>query len=700
MLLLVSGCLVAGSVFAAPKEAAVLYDKAAKDYRLLFQDQKFQSLEANWLKTIGQFEKIQQDFKQTEEGAKALYTLGTLYFLLHSWNGKAVYQQKSSQAFQDFLKDYARHPLAKDALLALARNAKDLEKDRAKAEKLYEQVVKTYPNTEAEKSAKEQLALFKQQAETPTTNLVKLKEKQAEGVNLAGRILAHSKKPSTLLALSYYDLDDKLRIVVSFDQALDLEYASVKQAKKDVLQLTLHQASLAAKFTKPQPKDLVEKTDYKAEAKALLIEFTLANYSNLEVYDLQDKDVYKLVIDLAKIKAPPSLNSANQPEKAIPLKNNEPQVQISQQEKTHAEKKAPPKEAALKLAKTTQQGSTKATPPSAAIKASAQANAKDSQKKTSGQANVAHKPAKPALAQNSDQVGRKDQQKSVAAPVSKAPEEQASDSADQAQAEQAQLAAKQDEITEEMVITRSAKNLSLSKALGLKIKNIVLDAGHGGRDPGAVGGPILEKELTLEIVKLVAENLKESDLDLNLFFTRAKDRYISLEDRTAFANDKKADLFVSIHANSAENPKLRGIETYYLNLTADPYALSLAAKENTSSKRGSNELSSVLKNILIQSKRQESIVFAQTVQKNLLDQARSFVQKNPGDLGVKQAPFFVLIGAEMPSILIEVGFLSNKQENLLLRKDAYKNALAKGIAKGIANYIREINKGTRVVLTK
>jgi len=235
---------------------------------------------------------------------------------------------------------------------------------------------------------------------------------------------------------------------------------------------------------------------------------------------------------------------------------------------------------------------------------------------------------------------------------------------------------------------KAGKKLSLAQQLGLCVRTIVIDAGHGGKDPGARGPTGLrEKDVVLKIAKRVARKLKR-DLNCRVILTRKSDRYLPLTQRTAIANASKADLFVSIHANAAPTRRLRGVETYFLNFALDADAMRVAARENATSEKRISELKSILNDIMKNSKVNESSRLARKVQVNLVGTLKRHY-KNIRNLGVKQAPFFVLIGARMPSVLVEVSFISNREEERRLKSPAYLDTIAAGIAKGIERYITE-----------
>ena len=227
--------------------------------------------------------------------------------------------------------------------------------------------------------------------------------------------------------------------------------------------------------------------------------------------------------------------------------------------------------------------------------------------------------------------------------------------------------------------------LSLTRALGLKISRVVIDPGHGGPDQGAIGPHgVREKDVALDIALRLAD-ITRTRLGAEVVLTRLDDVLIPLQARTAVANESKADLFISIHANSSIYPSVAGTETYFLNLTASTGALELAARENADSSKTVGELRDVLRSITQNDKIEESSILAREVEKSMAEQS---VRGNSRaqDRGVKQAPFVVLIGASMPSILAEVGFLTNSRDEASLGKADYRQKVAEAIYRGIEQY--------------
>jgi N-acetylmuramoyl-L-alanine amidase len=243
----------------------------------------------------------------------------------------------------------------------------------------------------------------------------------------------------------------------------------------------------------------------------------------------------------------------------------------------------------------------------------------------------------------------------------------------------------------------AAGERTLVRTLGLKIGRIVIDAGHGGHDSGTVGpGGIEEKQVVLDVALRLGKLLKQR-LGADVIYTRDDDTFIPLETRTAIANKAQADLFLSIHANSSPDSSARGVETYYLNFTTSPDALEVAARENAVSDESIHELSDLVKKITLKDKIDESREFAADVQKSLYE---NLEEGNPGlrDRGIKKAPFVVLIGANMPSILAEISFLTNSDDARELQQPAYRQRIAESLYRGVSRYISGLS-GVRLAQT-
>jgi N-acetylmuramoyl-L-alanine amidase len=235
---------------------------------------------------------------------------------------------------------------------------------------------------------------------------------------------------------------------------------------------------------------------------------------------------------------------------------------------------------------------------------------------------------------------------------------------------------------------------TLTRTLGLKIGRIVIDAGHGGHDTGTIGPTgLMEKDLCLDVALRLGKIIEQRLPGADVVYTRADDTFIPLEERTNLANEAKADLFISIHANSSQDHGTRGVETYYLNLKGSPEAMEVAARENASSEQGVHDLEELVKKIARNEKIDESREFAEDIQDSLSKRIQK-TSKSMKNRGVRKAPFVVLIGADMPSILTEISFLSNTADEQLLKKPEYRQRLAEGLYQGVVNYLQNLNSVT------
>jgi len=235
-----------------------------------------------------------------------------------------------------------------------------------------------------------------------------------------------------------------------------------------------------------------------------------------------------------------------------------------------------------------------------------------------------------------------------------------------------------------------AGNYSLARQLGLTARRIVIDAGHGGHDPGTIGRRGLqEKDLVLDVA-LRLERLVRQELRTDVILTRSTDVFVPLEERTAIANQKEADLFVSIHANASRNPTANGIETYYLNFAKSPHAEQVAARENAISPATLKDLQNLVKAITLNSKIDESRDLASSIQESMVSGAGE--QHEANDRGVHTAPFYVLIGANMPAVLAEIAFVTHPEDEKRLKTPQYRDVVARSLLRGLRGYLEALDR--------
>ncbi|RQD74026.1 MAG: AMIN domain-containing protein [Desulfonatronospira sp. MSAO_Bac3] len=234
---------------------------------------------------------------------------------------------------------------------------------------------------------------------------------------------------------------------------------------------------------------------------------------------------------------------------------------------------------------------------------------------------------------------------------------------------------------------------SLLEQLGLKVQTIMIDPGHGGKDPGAVVGNFKEKDIALRMSKVLGRKLEQEGFDV--LYTRTEDVFVPLEERTAMANSKKADLFISVHANAHRNSNVRGFEVYYLNFAQDEDAKRVAARENAVSTQKISDLQYILTDLMLSSKISESRDLAKKVHEVTLDNTRGMFSDMDTN-GVRQAPFYVLMGAQMPAILLEMGYMTNEKDMRLLQNDDFMQYMARGLTKGVTSYRDKIEQFARL----
>ena len=238
--------------------------------------------------------------------------------------------------------------------------------------------------------------------------------------------------------------------------------------------------------------------------------------------------------------------------------------------------------------------------------------------------------------------------------------------------------------------TKTQEVASRAEQLGLAVKTVMLDPGHGGKDPGAQVTGLDERNLTLEMAKILGAELKKNGFEV--LYTRSGNTYIGLDKRTEKANASKADLFISIHANANNNPKMHGLETYYLSPATSTDASKVAARENSVSISQVNDVQFILADLMLDTKLEESRTLAKMVHKNVLSRVAEGKYKLH-DNGARPAPFYVLLGAKMPAILLEMGYMTNADDLKLLKTQDFLLRQAQGVVKGIVEYRAYVQKG-------
>lgn len=600
---------------------------------------------------IAQYEFLRREYPGSRYRVQALFSIGKVQ------QDDLGQLDKAKATFDEFVNRYPRHELAKDAMDAVkemaaqAKAAKTTGKKNARPEK-----------TETAKSSKARPAPKKSEDDE--------EEPAASSQPAAKPVLTtvvqdspHKGKLPLLTNVRYWSTPDYTRVAIDLEDGVKYEAGRVPDP--DRIFFDLHDTKLASELA-GKSFDV----DEGFLKRIRVAQYTLTSTRVvLEVDDVAEYSAfllpnpYRLIIDIHGKKPAQVVAQAAKPASAA----TEPSKPAQKPLETKTAESRPPEtkpETSKTAAKPVEMA--KAEPP--ALKPAA-----DSTREVADASNTESKKkeiratSEPTTSPTFESVAPRNKKGKKAKP---APEPE----------EPKVHAAEPD----------SNGDRSLIRALGLKIGKIVVDAGHGGHDTGTVGpNGLMEKDLVLDVAQRLGAML-EKRLGAEVVYTRDDDTFIPLETRTAIANQHEADLFISVHANSSRDLKARGVETYYLNFTSNAEALEVAARENAVSEKSVFELQDLVKKIALKEKIDESREFASEVQKNLYG---TLSNKNPGlrNRGVKKAPFVVLIGANMPSILAEISFVSNPTDEKKLKTGDYRQRVAEALFKGVAAYANSLS---------
>lgn len=621
---------------------------------------------------VKQYEFLRREYPGSKYRFGALFTIGEIY------KDDLDDSDKARATFQEFLRRYPHNRLAEDAHQAIA----ELKRDT------------TDPKVDPKKEAAKREAEKYQRAADVATKAPKpdpktasepdsSSEDEAKTTDAPGASDADSSNLPRVTSIRHWSTPDYTRVAIDLEQ--DVKFASQRIDHPDRIFFDLYDTKLAS--------TLVGKSFDVDDG--FLKKIRVAQFKPgktrvvLEVDDLSDYDAFllpnpsRLIIDIHGKESAESRKSAT-PKATGGEESVGPAIRNALVAKAEAEdlpgeddKGAPPE-------------------PVTQIK---------STKPTVQTVNVGNRPVKKIIeADSTDTPSRKrppvarsveDLRPDVAPETSSTADASADESSDEVTPQKKstpargkgkrKTASSAPDVDVREARPTAAGDRSLIRALGLKIGKIVIDPGHGGHDTGTIGPDgLLEKDLVVDVGRRLGK-LLEARMGAEVVYTRKDDTFIPLETRTAIANRERADLFVSIHANSSRDSNARGVETYYLNFTSSPDALEVAARENAVSEKSIYELGDLVKKIALKEKIEESHEFASNVQQALHS---GLAAKNSGirDRGVKKAPFIVLIGANMPSILAEISFVSNPTDERKLQTPEYRQRIAESLYRGIAKY--------------
>ncbi|HKF22754.1 MAG TPA: N-acetylmuramoyl-L-alanine amidase [Candidatus Angelobacter sp.] len=652
---------------------------------------------------IGQLAFLRREYPGSKYRVEALFTIAEIY--RDDLNDNA----QAKAAFEDYLKHYPHSSLAPKAKQAVteigdtevggnpfkrkhssakagAQKTKAAWAGITTAKSPDEPAAEPAKNAAASKPAQEK----PQPADTQDAADVAVKDTAAatsqEPVNAAMGGKADTQathRMARLTSVRHWSTPDYTRVAIDLEQ--EVQYQAGRVPHPDRIFFDLYDTRLAS--------DLVGKS-FDVEA-GFLHRIRVAQYKNgvarvvLDVDDVAEYSAfllpnpYRLIIDIHG-KLPPQKMAAVQPEmKVTPAKSKDPEpasdVTVTQVKPPANSKPAESAAVAQQPDKIAAKASNVATQP--ARPAESQAASKPATEKTVEVAKA--DPPKTIVDDTTIDNPSKLSSKPTTGPTFQAiaPQESSRNKSKRKAAEPAKPAN-----SAHAAAPTANGDRSLIRALGLKIGKIVVDAGHGGHDTGTIGpNGLMEKDLVLDVA-LKLGKLLEDRLGAEVVYTRDDDTFVPLETRTAIANKEQADMFISIHANSSDDASARGVETYYLNFTSSRDALEVAARENAVSEKSIHELQDLVKKIALKEKIEESREFAADVQRSLYVGLNA---RNPGirNRGVKKAPFIVLIGANMPSILAEISFVSNPGDERKLKTSEYRQRIAESLYKGVNKYV-------------
>jgi N-acetylmuramoyl-L-alanine amidase len=636
------------------------------------------------------------------EVAELFRTMGDLF--------DAKYYQRSIDAFQFLLKQYPTSKYREDALLAVAQMEQEDVHDSAQAQKAYQQFLTLHPRSSHAAEARAALDRLNGQsaAAKPTTPPAAVAAKDHPDKTAATvKNISAENNPTTdtnqgasaddsqpsgggsqVSRIRTWNADTYTRIVI--DVGSKVKYEAARITGPDRIYFDIEGSKLSSALLH-KPVDI--------ESNGLLKAVRVAQYQTgvvrvvLEVNGASDysvfllPDPYRLVVDVYGNSAAAEAAARNTAPPPGPTTTDAPAANSDKSAKDAAAKA--PSQASIEK--------TGSRPPATTTASAASQAADPTVKKAGGSSDKASKTAATASSKPAPTPGSEADGTTLSASADADPPPIPASPASVLKTGRTTKSAHDQ--AEEMGppsmpgLTRDGQH-SLTRALGLKIGRIVIDPGHGGHDTGTIGPTgLMEKDLCLDVALRLGKILQQKLPSAEVVFTRSDDTFIPLERRTEIANEAKADLFVSVHANSSQDRKARGIETYYLNFTGSSDAMEVASRENALSENGVHDLQNIVKKIASNEKIEESRDLATRIQDALSIRMEN-INRGDRNRGVRKAPFVVLIGADMPSVLSEISFLSNPSDEKWLKSPDNRQRVADGLYHGIETYLQSTNSIT------
>ena len=626
---------------------------------------------ADYKQIVMSYRRVKLITPRAPEVPDSLLAVAELYTEMGDRFGRSYYQL-AADAYEFLVREYPAHKQCQEALLRIAKLERDNLAQPAQAQKTYEEFLKRYPRSPRRREVEEALAelalLQNSEDASAQTNSRENRDGSALGRTLAveeprpsapvhsgGKAVTNSGEIPRVRRVRASLNGDATRVTIDLDNTV--QFSSARISNPDRIFFDLHAARLTPEVARSSihvEGDLLTAVRV-AQNHAGVVRVALDVNGVKEYTALLTKDPTQLVIDLygSSFGAEPVRTSS-----------------AKRAEKTGAEEFRPPEAAA--------NGPTQTVPT----------------KPASGEP-VPAPEQWPGANSKSVSTGTLDGPKAGANATSPRDTLPSPKRGKSTSFKTSTPDAKPDLIRPASAPQPLRDGQStLTRTLGLKIGRIVIDPGHGGHDTGTIGPTgLMEKDLCLDVALRLGKIIEQRLPNADVVYTRSDDTFIPLEERTSIANEAKADLFISIHANSSRDMDARGIETYYLNLKGTSEAMEVASRENATAQEGVHELESLVKRIAQTEKIDESKEFAEDIQQSLSERMQR-TSKSVRNRGVRKAPFVVLIGEDMPSILTEISFLSNPADEKLLKQPEQRQRVAEGLYQGISSYLQNMNSVT------
>jgi len=645
---------IAISAVAADSSVADLedhYQQAKFFYNQLKTTSTLGSSRDNWLKGAANFRRIYLSEPKSELAPACLFMLGRTYYDMFEKFGMGIDLGESISYYRDVDALFPGNRLADDALYAVGIMLLQKVKDPKRAAKTFAKIASDYPEGDMRSQAEAQLKVLSQEYDIP----------------LPGSMLGNAQllKLTNVLPVKYWSSNDYTRVVINTSGPVTYREELLEKVgnKPRRLFIDFQDSYIDPRYRSPVPIQdglLMRIRTGQFSPDTVRVVLDMESVSSYKIFSLPDP--FRVVVDV---------RGQTKEQQDLPA-----QPPISRQANQIAENSIGENNI-----------STRPVEPGPASTGNSilPVPADSSQEKLQN-------PPVPVVAESNsisdtdktEVVVLKDTKKSAGGEPGSSREGLAASEASTNGSPSAASSTKYSAAAP--AVPGRQKKLSLAQQLGLGVGKIVIDPGHGGKDPGAIAFGLKEKDIVLVVAKALAKQL-ETDLNATVILTRDSDTFLPLEERTAIANTSDADLFISLHVNAHPSPQVNGFETYFLNLSTNDEAMRVAARENATSTHQMSDLQDILHDIMQNSKINESSRLAQQVHASIgvgLGEA-PFALK---DMGIKQAPFYVLIGAEMPAILIELAFISNPENAKLLGNESFIKQLSGKISAGIEHYIQ------------